>query len=201
MRGNIDKNRSWTSAVNRNYSPNSFANRNQYAGSSVSVHSDHLWNLMEEVELFPEEIHQLFRHEERNLVNYKKSIEREKAKVVQEVEHLKKEVTHNIDDLKISILAELDRIYKGYMERYATLKAEIVQIKKMKEEIEMDLNRRATGIPSYSPKKDNSDYPKVSATSNANIMRSLEKNNFEVRKYQMLNYIAELQREKIIPLS
>jgi hypothetical protein len=40
-----------------------------------------------------------------------------------------------MDDLKISILAELDRVYKSYMERYAALKAEIVQIKKMKEDI------------------------------------------------------------------
>jgi hypothetical protein len=72
----------------------------------------------------------------------------------------------------------------------------------MKEEIEIDLNRRATNLPSYSPKKD-TDYsstPRVHTASNANIMRSLEKNNFEVKKYQMLNYIAELQREKIIPL-
>jgi hypothetical protein len=108
-----------------------------------------------------------------------------------------------MDDLKISILAELDRVYKSYMEKYAALKAEIVQIKKMKEDIEMDLNRRTSNIPppSYSPKKD-TDYSiqRVASTSNANIMRSLEKNNFEVRKYQMLNYIAELQREKIIPL-
>lgn len=129
-------------------------------------------------------------------------MEREKAKVIQEVEHLKREVTHNMDDLKISILAELDRVYKGYMERYAALKAEIIQIKKMKEEIEIDLNRRATNLPSYSPKKD-TDYsvaPRANTASNANIMRSLEKNNFEVKKYQMLNYIAELQREKIIPL-
>ena len=67
----------------------------------------------------------------------------------------------------------------------------------------MDLNRRASNLPppSYSPKKD-TDYSsqRPSSTSNANIMRSLERNNFEVRKYQMLNYIAELQREKIIPL-
>lgn len=107
-----------------------------------------------------------------------------------------------MDDLKISILAELDRVYKGYMERYAALIAEIIQIKKMKEEIEIDLNRRATNLPSYSPKKD-TDYsstPRAHTASNANIMRSLEKNNFEVKKYQMLNYIAELQREKIIPL-
>ena len=49
------------------------------------------------------------------------------------MEHLKNEVIHNIDDLRISILAELDRIYKNYMEKYATLKSEIVQIKKMKD--------------------------------------------------------------------
>jgi hypothetical protein len=32
-------------------------------------------------------------------------------------------------------------------------------------------------------------------------MKSLEKNNYEVKKFQMLNYIAELQKEKIIPLN
>jgi hypothetical protein len=31
-------------------------------------------------------------------------------------------------------------------------------------------------------------------------MKSMEKNNLEVKKYQMLNYISELQREKIMPL-
>ena len=31
-------------------------------------------------------------------------------------------------------------------------------------------------------------------------MKSIEKNNLEAKKYQMLNYIAELQREKIMPL-
>jgi hypothetical protein len=33
---------------------------------------------------------------------------------------------HNIDDLKISIFAELDRIYRNYMEKYANLKGEIM---------------------------------------------------------------------------
>lgn len=32
-------------------------------------------------------------------------------------------------------------------------------------------------------------------------MKSLEKNTIDVKKYQMFNYIAELQREKIVPLS
>lgn len=32
-------------------------------------------------------------------------------------------------------------------------------------------------------------------------MKSMEKNTLDVKKYQMLNYIAELQREKIIPMT
>lgn len=194
------KDRSWANLNPRNHSPNSFNNRPLYSNqSNVSVHSDHLWNMLEDVELFPDEIHLLFRYEDRNLSAYKKSIEREKMKVGQEMEHLKKEMVHNIDDLKISLLAELDRGYKNYMEKYATLKAEIVQIKKMKEEIEMDIDRRTGSfLPRY---REGQDHRQATVNSNANIMRSLEKNNFEVKKYQMLNYIAELQREKIIPLN
>lgn len=61
--------------------------------------------MMDNVKLFPEEISQLLRYEERNLSNYKKALEREKIKVNGEVENLKKEIIHNIDDLKISIFA------------------------------------------------------------------------------------------------
>jgi hypothetical protein len=119
--------------------------------------------------------------------------------VVGEVEQLKKEVMHNLDDLKISVLAELDRVYKDYMEKYATLKGEIVQIKKMKEEIELDIDRRGTP---YLPRYLNGDAPDTAGgmPTNASIMRSLERNNFEIKKSQLLNYIAELQREKVMPL-
>lgn len=103
----------------RGISPNSFAQRNN---SNISVHSDHLWNMMEDVELFPDQIYQLLRHEERNLTSYKKTIERQKYKVGQVFDSLKKQMEHNIDDLKISVFAELDRIYRNYMEKYANLK-------------------------------------------------------------------------------
>lgn len=122
--------------------------------------------------------------------------------MVGEIEQLKKEMIHNVDDLKISVLAELDRVYKDYMEKYATLKGEIVQIKKMKEEIELDIDRRTT---SYLPRYQSNDTGESSGSkgglpNNAGIMRSLERNNFEIKKSQLLNYIAELQREKIMPL-
>lgn len=77
---------------------------------------------MEDIELFPDEIYQLLKYEERNLSGYKKTIEREKQRAGQAIDSLKKEMEHNIDDLKISIFAELDRIYRNYMEKYATLK-------------------------------------------------------------------------------
>ncbi len=40
-----------------------------------------------------------------------------------------------MEDLKISIFAELDRIYRFYMEKYATLKSEIMEVKRLKDEI------------------------------------------------------------------
>jgi hypothetical protein len=60
----------------------------------------------------------------------------------------------------------------------------------MKDEMEMDIDRRSNHlVPKYSDRKDNS--KQVShTTNNNNIMRSLEKNNFELKKYQVLNYIA-----------
>ena len=51
---------------------------------------------MEDIELFPEEVYQLLRYEERNLSSYKKGIEREKHKVGQVFDSLKKEIEHNI---------------------------------------------------------------------------------------------------------
>lgn len=82
---------------------------------------------------------------------------------------------HNVDDLKISILAELDRIYKNYMEKYATLKGEIVQIKKMKEDLELDIDRRSNTYLLKYHQPDPNDFQPTRPTgpANASIMRSL----------------------------
>lgn len=49
----------------------------------------------------------------------------------------------------------------------------------------------------YSPRYLNSkqeQLQKANLTYNSSIMKSMEKNTLDVKKYQMLNYIAELQR-------
>ncbi len=105
---------------------------------------------------------------------------------------------HNIDDLKISIFAELDRIYRNYMEKYANLKGEIMEIKRMRDEIEMSIESRSGNFNSFAGRGER---PKGAVNPNSNIMKSMEKNTMDVKKYQMFNYIAELQKEKIVPLT
>ena len=157
----------------RSRSPYAAKNRAlNHSATNVSVHSEHLWNMMEEMDLFPEEIYQLLRYEERNLSAFKKSIEREKQKVALEIENIKKEIIHNIDDLKITIDAELDGIYRHYMEKYATLKGEIMEIKRLKDDLEIDMDRRSNYIPKFRP----SDRPDHSYSGNVNIMKSIEQN-------------------------
>lgn len=195
----IAKDRSWSNLQGRSHSPNSFS-YNPNKSQNTSVHSEHLWNSLEELELFPGEIQQLIKNEERNLSSYKMTIDREKNKVSHEIENMKREIVHNIDDLKISIHSELDRIYKYYMEKYATMKGEIMEVKRMRDEIEIDMSRKNrtyepkfSGIkdkmPTYSEKRSN-----YNTDSNANVLKSMEVGLSEMKKFHMLNYIAELQK-------
>lgn len=75
----------------------------------------------------------------------------------QEFDALKREIIHNIEDLKLSVQAELDRVYKLFMEKYAVFKTEIMEIKRLREEIETDLEMRrmtpTSGRFSTSPNK------------------------------------------------
>lgn len=63
--------------------------------------------------------------ESNNIKSFKGRIEKEKGKVVNDMEIFKKEIIHVIEDLKISMLAELDLSYKLYIEKYAFLKSEV----------------------------------------------------------------------------
>lgn len=78
----------------------------------------------------------LLTEEARNIRNIKAKIEREKQKVVADFEVFKKEISHIIDDLKISMVAELDLVYKTYIEKYAMMKSELMEIRRLKKQIQ-----------------------------------------------------------------
>lgn len=53
-------------------------------------------------------------------------------KVENDFTNTKMEICHIIDDLKISMQAELDNIYRLFMEKYACLKSEVQDIRRIK---------------------------------------------------------------------
>lgn len=116
--------------LNRSYGrPNQNYNfqpqRNNLSHSKVSVassHASHLSNLMNEPDVFPEELVFLLRNEENNINNLKEKIEKEKARVENDFAVFRAEINHILEDVKISIQAELDLTYKSYITKYAELK-------------------------------------------------------------------------------
>lgn len=77
----------------------------------------------------------LLTNEARNIKAFKDKTDKEKNRVVKDFEVFKKEISHIIDDLKLSIVAELDILYKSYIEKYAMLKSEIMEIRRLKKQI------------------------------------------------------------------
>lgn len=68
----------------------------------------------------------------------------------------------------------------------------------MRDEIEMSIENRSGNFGSFVGRGEGAKGP---INPNSNIMKSMEKNTMDVKKYQMFNYIAELQKEKIVPLT
>lgn len=82
-----------------------------------------------------------------------------------------------------------------FMEKYAVFKSEIMEIKRLRDEIEADLELKRlspTGARfSTSPNgKLNQKGSSASIQSNTNLIKSMESGSSEFRKYHMINYIA-----------
>jgi hypothetical protein len=75
----------------------------------------------------------LLKNEERNIRCFKSRIGREKERINQDVSAWRVEFNHNVEDLRLSLHAELDRIYQNYLERYAQFKGELLEINRLKE--------------------------------------------------------------------
>ena len=74
----------------------------------------------------------LLRNEEKNINNIKEKIEKEKARVENDFAVFRAEIDHILEDVKISVQAELDLIYKSYITKYAELKGEVQELRLMR---------------------------------------------------------------------
>lgn len=91
-----------------------------------------------------------------------------------------------IDDLRTSLLAEMDRVYRGYVERYSLLKSEVSEFRRVKKEIELD---RELGYP-LTPRHH----------SNSRIVNEIEHDIEAHIKFKALDAAVKAQRESVIPL-
>lgn len=99
-------------------------------------------------------------------------------------DNFKKEIIHYIEDLRLSVLAELDIIYKIYMEKYAKLKGEVLEIKRMRDEIEFEITSKGQGLSGNNFRSSHL------ASSNINTVKSIENGLKDMKKYHILNYIS-----------
>ena len=73
-----------------------------------------------------------------------------------------------------------------------------MEIKRLKEEIELNIDSKSMNYgPKYMPTQDKDQghkNNKYSMSNNASIIKSMEKNTMDAKRYQMSNYIADLQK-------
>lgn len=78
-------------------------------------------------------------------------------------------------------------MYRFFIEKYASLKTEVQEVRRIRKEIE------AQGR--------NHDFGRTgAANSNKELVRELERDAEQYKVYRMQNYITEMQKEKLNPL-
>ena len=103
------------------------------------------------------------------------------------MELFKKEINHIVDDLKISMMAELDLCYKTYIEKYAYLKSEIQEMRLLKKQIEAQNSR-----PDVSRLNNHS--------SNSDMVKEIEREVANLKSYKISQYINDIQKKKLFPV-
>lgn len=99
------------------------------------------------------------------------------------------EIDHVVEDVKLSVQAELDLVYKTYITKYAELKGEVQELRLMRKEILMN-NRNANN---YTPNN--------ASVSNKDLIQEIEKDAEHMRNYRVYGYLGELQKQKLEPIN
>ena len=120
----------------RRYLPkdNSTVNR-----SRVSQNTTYNFGAFGEEKLYTEEMLYLLSEEEKNLKYFKEKMQTEKQRVVRDFDNLKKQIDHLLQDLQISLIAQLDQVYKEFMSRYKNFKQHMVNLKEIRRNLMNDL--------------------------------------------------------------
>jgi hypothetical protein len=102
---------------------------------------------------------------------------------------IRTEIDHILEDIKISVQAELDLVYKTYITKYAELKGEVQELRMLRKEILMGNQTNYSG-----------GFPNNNSVSNKDLISEIEKDAEQMRNYKVYSYLGDLQRQKLEPI-
>lgn len=91
-----------------------------------------------------------------------------------------------MEDVKLSVQAELDLVYKTYITKYAQLKGEVQELRMIRKDLLMN-NQTGGSLGNVN-------------VSNRNLIEEIEKDAEQMRNYKIYGYLGELQRQKLEPI-
>lgn len=100
------------------------------------------------------------------------------------------EIDHILEDVKISVQAELDLVYKTYITKYAELKGEVQELRLLRKEILMN-----------NPSTQGYNYNHGTTVSNKDLISEIEKDAEHMRNFKVYGYLSELQKQKLEPIT
>ena len=142
--------------------------------------------MAEHTDIFPDDIVFLLGNEEKNINVLKEKVEKEKAKVENDFAVIRTEIDHILEDIKISVQAELDLVYKTYITKYAELKGEVQELRMLRKEILMGNQTNFSG-----------GFPNNNSLSNKDLISEIEKDAEQMRNYKVYSYLGEMQKQKL----
>jgi hypothetical protein len=167
--------------------------RQNMSRSKVSMASSHvseLSNLMaEHTDIFPDELVFLLCNEEKNINVLKEKIEREKGRVENDFAIFRTEIDHIMEDVKISVQAELDLVYKTYITKYAEIKGEVQELRLLRKEILMNNQAGLSNGMGFN-----------TSISNKDLIHEIERDAEHMRNFKIYGYLGELQKQKLEPI-
>lgn len=97
------------------------------------------------------------------------------------------EIDHILEDVKISVQAELDLVYKTYITKYAQLKGEVQELRMIRKDLLM--NNQIGG-----------NFGNNANVSNRNLIEEIEQDAEQMRNYKIYGYLGEVQKQKLEPI-
>ncbi|EAR83303.3 hypothetical protein TTHERM_00993040 (macronuclear) [Tetrahymena thermophila SB210] len=83
----------------------------------------------------PQFVFFLLREEDDNIKNYRERVERDKEKVVNQLDHMRRQITNLIDDLQTHLHHQIDQHFLLFIEKYKIFKQEMISYKSISHDL------------------------------------------------------------------